>query len=115
MQTNEATVIRVFAAPMQGCDGGGNPWAEAARGLEQRFRTRYGERLRVEFVELFSPEFFAHGEIMGLIRDGDAAPPVVTVNDRVVQTGGKLSDRIIKDELDRVGIRRASDAQGKEE
>jgi hypothetical protein len=40
-----------------------------------------------------------------LLKQG-SQPPFVTVNGRLIQKGGKFSERLIKEELELIGIRR---------
>ena len=41
-----------------------------------------------------------------LLWQQDSQPPLVTVNGRLIQKGGKFSERLIKEELELIGIRR---------
>lgn len=63
-------------------------------------RSRFGAAVRFETVHLFSPEFFNHPQVMQIVQSGSGKPPIVTVDDQVVQTGGKLSERIIREALE---------------
>lgn len=100
MKTNQAAeqVVRVFVAPTGEC-AGENTWENAARGVEARVRKSITSDVRFETIYLFSPEFFAHPEVAQLIQSGQE-PPIITVNDRVIQTGGKLRERTIREALE---------------
>ncbi len=106
-QSVETPVVRVFAPPVSEC-AGENTWENAVHAIEQRLRRRFGQNtFRVEFVHLFSPEFFGYPEIMQLVESGEGKPAIVTVNDRVVQREGKLSERVIREALEEAGLRPA--------
>ena len=97
-------VVRVFAPPVSEC-AGDNTWEQAARGIEARMRRRFGEAaVKLEFIHLFSREFFDHPEIMKLVQEGTGKPAIVTVNGAVVQTEGKLRERVVREELERIGL-----------
>ncbi len=101
--TARPVVVRVFAAPAaeNAC---GSTWENATRLLGERIRNRYGERVRFDFVPLFGGEFFRHPAVMKALRDGSASPPIVTIEDEIVQSGGKLSERLIRQELESRGL-----------
>ena len=92
-------VVRVFAPPLGEC-AGSNTWESAAKRMEARLRDRLGVAVRFETIHFFSPEFFGHPEVAELVRNGEGTPPIVTVDDQVVQTGGKLRERVIREALE---------------
>lgn len=96
-------IIRIFALPMDACDPS-KTWQNAARMIARRLHERYGSAVEVEFIEIFSPESFEYPDILSLLEKGDLLPPYVTVNGTVVQSGGKLSERNIHNQLDLLGI-----------
>ena len=96
-----AHVVKVFTASQGDCAcTGTNTWENAARGLEARLRQRLKMDVRLEMVPLFSREFFAHPEVMTLVQTGNGEPPIVTLNNRVIQAGGKLRERTIREALE---------------
>ncbi len=86
--------IRVFAAPDASC-GHGMTWSEASAIIGERLKHRFGEAVIFEHIEIFSPRCFEFGEVMAAIQAGGQLP-VVTVGDRIVSQGGKLSGPIIR-------------------
>lgn len=97
------TIVRIFAPPMAACDPA-KTWKAAAKMIERRLRARYGEAIQTEFIELFSPESFTHPEIMQFVEINAANPPYVTINGQLVSSGGKLSESVIRRELERLGV-----------
>jgi disulfide oxidoreductase YuzD len=95
--------IRIFAFPMEGCDES-KTWKAVSRALIERLKARYGNRVRTEFIEIFSPESFNYPEILEMIKTEQATPPIVTVEGEIVQSGGKISERVIRESLDELGI-----------
>ncbi len=89
--------VRIFAVPMGACDPG-KTWKAAADMVARRLRERYGDAVRVEFVEIFSPASFVYQDILERVGRGEQAP-FVTVNDELIQTGGKLSEPAIRRKL----------------
>ena len=100
-----AAIVRFFALPIVACVPE-KSWRHAAGFLSQRLNATFGDSVQCEFVELFSPESFQYANVLELLEQG-SQPPFVTVNGRLIQSGGKLSERLIKEELDRIGIRRS--------
>lgn len=104
MEDNQHPVaVRIFALPIDACDPG-NTWRNAAWMIARRLRERYGRAVETEFVEIFSPESFEYPDILSLLEKGDDVPPYVTVNGTLVQSGGKISERRIREQLELLGI-----------
>lgn len=95
--------VRVFAPPLGTCAAGKPTWREAADQLGARLEERYGGSIRIQFVELFTPESFEYADIMERIQRGDQ-PPFIAVGNEVIQSGGKISEGIIRRKLESLGI-----------
>ncbi len=91
-------VVRIFALPLAACDPG-KTWKAAADMVARRLGDRYGDAVHVQFVEIFSPPSFQYQDILDRVGRGEQAP-FVTVNDELIQTGGKLSEPVIRRKLD---------------
>ncbi|MCX6122314.1 MAG: hypothetical protein NTX44_11960 [Ignavibacteriales bacterium] len=92
--------VHIFGLPMKACDPA-KTWKAAADLIGRRLASRYGENVRTVYVELYSPESFKFENIMNLLKEGQA-PPFVTVDGKLIQNGGKLSERTIAQELERI-------------
>lgn len=94
------TTIHIFGLPMAACDPN-KTWKAAADLLGRRLQSRFGENVRTEYIELYSPESFKYENIVKLLKEGQS-PPFVTIDGKLVQAGGKLSERIIALEFERL-------------
>lgn len=94
-------VVKVFVVPLGTCVGD-NTWENAVKGIASRVRRRSSIDARFETVTLFSKEFFAHPDIVSLVKTGEGRLPIVTVDGTVIQTGGKLNERVIREALQQV-------------
>lgn len=95
-------VITVFAPPATEC-AGANTWENAVLAFEHRFSKRYGNRVTFATSHLFSTEFFQNPAVTNAVQQG-AQAPIITLNGQVIQSGGKLSERRIREELEKLGI-----------
>ena len=97
-------VVRVFAPPpVSGC-AEGKTWENAADVIFRRLAGRFGSQVAFEFIQLFSPEFFQFPRVLAGLQDGSAQVPIITVDDDVVQSGGKISERSIREVLEARGL-----------
>jgi len=94
------TTVHIFGLPIAACDPG-KTWKAAAELIGHRLQSRFGENVRTVYIELFSPGSFDFGNIVNLLQEGQP-PPFVTVNGKLIQAGGKLSERRIAEELKRL-------------
>ena len=94
------TTVHIFGLPIAACDPN-KTWRAAADLIGRRLRAKFGEHVTVEYIELYSPESFKYENIVKLLKEGQS-PPFVTIDGKLVQAGGKLSERIIALELERL-------------
>lgn len=92
MRTTTVPVL-VLAAPDASC-AQGQTWSGVTAFVGARLRQRFGERISVEHVELFSARSFEFPDALAAVERG-ASLPVVMVDGRLVSTGRKLSERAI--------------------
>jgi len=92
-------VVRVFAPPLSEC-AGENTWENAVKALAGRLKPRLDDAVRFETVHLFSKQFFEHPEVMAMVQSGGAAAPIVMLDGELLQSGGKLSERKIREALE---------------
>lgn len=69
--------------------------------IGRRLQAKFGERVTVEYVELYSPESFKFENVVNFLKEGKS-PPFVIVNGKLIQSGGKLSERSIRQELEQL-------------
>jgi len=97
-------VVRVFASPpAQGC-AEGKTWESAAEVIFRRLADRFGGQVSFEFIQLFSPEFFRFPQVVARLQEGSAQVPITTVDNEIIQSGGKISERAIRQVLEARGL-----------
>jgi len=94
------TTVHIFALPIAACDPS-KTWKAAADLIGRRLQAKYGEHVTVEYIELYSPESFKFERVINHHKQGKY-PPIVTVNGKLIQSGGKLSERSIRQELEQL-------------
>lgn len=87
---SKAARVVILTAPDSPC-AGTRGWAATVAYLAGRLSIRGGPGLEIEHVELFNPRSFELPGLLAAVEAG-ARLPIVTVNDRVVSTGEKLSE-----------------------
>jgi disulfide oxidoreductase YuzD len=86
--------VTVLAPPSTPCSGKVT-WQTATAALKERLERRFGEQVRVEYVELFSPESFSFAAVMEGIQQEKYQLPVVLVHEDIVSSGAKLHEGLI--------------------
>lgn len=76
-------------------------WEYAVNMISEKLKKRLGDIFDMKLIEIFSPESFSHKEIMEGIREEKIQTPVVTMNGRTIQSGGKLSESRIRMEIEK--------------
>jgi len=62
-------------------------------------KERLGYVFDIKLIEIFSPESFSYKEILEGIQNEKLQTPVITINDKIIQSGGKLSERNLRMEI----------------
>ena len=68
--------------------------------IEKRIADKTGIRAQFNLIELFSPESFSYPQVYEMLQQQKVDTPIIMVNDTVVQTGGKISERIIREGIE---------------
>ena len=87
--------VQIIGAPIACKDGLKDSWRETAEWAARQIKARYGEKVRVEYFDLFDPG-------CPPLPEG-AQLPLVLVNNRVVSSGGKISMPVIRKSLEESG------------
>jgi len=69
--------------------------------VSKKLKDRLGDVFEIKLIEIFSPESFSYKEIIEGIQNEKLQTPVVMIDDEIVQSGGKLSERNLKEEIER--------------
>jgi len=98
---SETILVRIVAPPAapNAC---GHTWENAAKLIESRITARYPGKVTFEFVPLFSKAFFDMPRVVQALGDGTAQMPVILVGDRIIQSGGKISESKIRAEIEEI-------------
>jgi disulfide oxidoreductase YuzD len=96
--------VRIVGAPSACPSGISEPWRDIARLVASQLSARFGERVAVEYYDLFSPEMDDFPEALALVREGKAGIPLVFVGDRMLSAGGKVSVPAIRKALEALGL-----------
>lgn len=92
--------IKIFVMPVGACSYE-KSWQYAVDLISKKLKERLGNVFEMKLIEIFSPESFSYKEIMEGIQQEKLKTPVITVNGNLIQSGGKLSERNIREELER--------------
>lgn len=94
------TILVRVVAPPAAPNACGNTWEHAVQLVESRISARYPGAVTFEFVPLFSKAFFDMPRVVQALGDGKAQMPVILVGDRIIQSGGKISESKIRAEIE---------------
>jgi len=97
---NNKNDIKIFVMPVGACSYE-KSWQYAVGLISKKLKDRLGDVFNIELIEIFSPESFSHKEIIEGIQKEKLQTPVVTVNGKIFQSGGKLSERAIRIEIEK--------------
>lgn len=93
-------LVRIFGVPTVCATGVTHAWREVTDWTRQRLTARFGEQVRVEYYDLFSPEMDRFPEVLALVKEGNGAVPLVFVGDELLSAGGKVSIPAIRRRLE---------------
>ncbi len=93
--------IKIFVMPAGACSYE-KSWQYAVDLVSKKLKDRLGDAFDMKLIEIFSPESFSYKEIMEGIQQEKFQTPVVTLNGKIIQTGGKLSERGIRVEIEKI-------------
>jgi disulfide oxidoreductase YuzD len=108
---NLPIIVRVFGVPTtSGCDCGtkASTWREATEWVARSLKTQFGDRVRVEYFDLFMDALGTFPQAMDLVARGEAKPPLVFVGDELLSSGEKISGPTIRKRLAAMGLTETS-------
>lgn len=91
--------IKIFVMPIGACSYE-KSWQYAVDLVSKKLKNRLGDIFAMKLIEIFSPESFSYKEILEGIQNEKLQTPFITVNGNIIQSGGKLSERNIREELE---------------
>ena len=87
--------IKIFVMPVGACSYE-KSWQFAVDLISKKLKERLGEIFDMKLIEIFSPESFSYKEILEGIQQEKYQTPVVTIDGKIFQSGGKLSESKLK-------------------
>ena len=90
--------IKIFVMPVGACSYE-KSWQYAVDLISKKLKKRLGDVFDMKLIEIFSPESFSFKEILEGIQNEKLQTPVITINDKIIQSGGKLSERNLRMEI----------------
>ena len=93
--------IKIFVMPAGACSYE-KSWQYAVDLISKKLKERLGDIFDMKLIEIFTPESFSYKEILEGIQQEKLQTPVVTLNGKIIQTGGKLSERGIRIEIEKI-------------
>jgi len=93
---NNPILIKIVGAPVACKDGIKDTWREVADWASTQLRSRYGEKVSVQYYDLFDPDCPT--------LPPDSQLPVVFVDDLLLSSGGKISVPLIRKKVEELGV-----------
>lgn len=92
--------IKIFVMPVGACSYE-KSWQYAVDMISKKLQERLGDVFTMKLIEIFSPESFSYQDILDGIQKEEYQAPVVILNSKIIQSGGKLSERAIRMEIEK--------------
>lgn len=107
---NKKLDIKIFVMPVGACiyekswqPAGGEVSPKGGYVVDlvsKKLKERLGDVFDMKLIEIFSTESFSYKEILEGIQQEKLQTPVVTINGGIVQSGGKLSEKILREKME---------------
>ncbi len=92
-----SALVQIIGAPVACGEGVKDTWRDVAMHAADQLRTRFGDRVQVQYFDLFDPACPA--------LPTDAQLPLVLIEGEVLSSGGKISVPAIRKRLEASGVR----------
>ncbi len=104
MSAPQVITVRVFGVPTANSCGPQDGWRDATAWMANALKKQFGEQVLVEYYDLFSEALDAFPQVLALVAQGQAQPPLVFVGDELLSSGGKISAPAIRRRLEALGL-----------
>lgn len=84
--------VKIIGAPIACADGTKDAWREVASWTKSQLQARFGNRVQVNYFDLFDPQCPTLPE--------NAQLPVVFINDALISSGEKISIPVIRKHIE---------------
>ena len=88
--------VQIIGAPLACADGVKDTWREVARHAADQLSARFGDRVRVQYFDLFDAD-------CPTLPDG-AQLPLVLIEGEVLSSGGKISTPAIRKRIEALSV-----------
>ncbi|MDZ7763750.1 MAG: hypothetical protein U5K00_04900 [Melioribacteraceae bacterium] len=93
--------IEIFGMPIAGC-AEDKTWRAASEMVFKKLKEKFDSQIDTKYIELYSPESFQYEKINKLLENDSQKPPYIFINDEMFDSGGKISERIIREEIEKI-------------
>ena len=104
MEENSIIVVRVFGTRTANTCGPQDAWRDATTWVGRSLAARFGDRVRVDYVDVFSPDMDAFPDILGRIAQDGMKLPLVFVGAQLLSAGERISGPAIRRCLEEHGV-----------
>jgi len=98
---NNKIKIEIFGMPIAGC-AENKTWRAASEMIFKKLKKKFGANIETKYVELYSPESFQYEKVIKLLENNSHKPPYIFINDEMYDSGGKISERRIREEIEKL-------------
>ena len=102
---NNKIKIEIFGMPIAGC-AENKTWRAASEMVFKKLKDKFGSNIVTKYVELYSPESFQYDKINILLESNSHNPPFIFINDEMYDSGGKISERKMREEIENIFIKK---------
>jgi hypothetical protein len=102
---DDPIVVHIFGAFTACKEGTTDAWRRTAAFARSVLRARFGERVVVEYHDLFSSEMDRFPEVLALVASGQGWVPLVFVGNELLSSGGNVSLPDVRRRLEALGLR----------
>lgn len=95
--------IKIVVMPVGACSYE-KSWQYAIDLISKKLKDRLGDVFEMKLIEIFSPESFSYKEILEGIQNEKLQTPVIMINEKIIQSGGKLSERIFREQIEKLRV-----------
>jgi len=95
--------VRIFGTPVANKDGIKDAWRGTATFAGNALRVRFGDQVKSEYYDLFSPDMERFPQVLAPVANGQGRVPLVFVGDELLSSGGTISIPDIRRRLEALG------------
>ena len=105
---DSAVCVRVFGTRTANTCGPQDAWRDAATWVARSLTAHFGDRVRVEYIDVFSPDMDAFPDVLERIAHSGPKLPLVFVAAELLSAGERISGPAIRRFLEKQGVEAVS-------